>query len=245
VDQVAWLSIVVPALDEAQNLERLLPELQALAPRVEVVVADGGSRDGTTSVVSRFPSVRLVTSDRGRARQMNAGAAASSGAVLLFLHADTRPPAGFEAAIARALEDPSVAAGRFDVRFDRETSAFKVIAGLMNLRSRLTSIFTGDQAIFVRRSVFERLGGYADMPLMEDVELSHRLKRCGRLACLRRPVITSARKWERDGVARTIALMWLLRFLYVCGVSPGRLHRWYYPELSRSESPATARARRP
>jgi rSAM/selenodomain-associated transferase 2 len=187
--------------------------------------------------------VRLVTSERGRARQMNAGAAAASGAIVLFLHADTRLPAGFEAAIIHALEDPSVVAGRFDVGFDNPGLAFGMIAGLMNLRSRLTGIFTGDQAIFVRRSVFEALGGYADLPLMEDVELSRRLKRCGRLACLRERVTTSARRWQRDGVARTIGLMWLLRFLYSGGVSPERLHRWYYPELARPEPSAARRPR--
>src|SRR5262249_9896303 len=127
-----------------------------------------------------------------------------------------------------ALGDPRVVAGRFDVRFDNPGPAFRMIAALMNLRSRLSGIATGDQAIFVRRAVFEALGGYAEIPLMEDVELTRRLKRAGRLAALRLRVTTAARKWERDGVVRTILLMWALRFLYAVGVSPARLHRWYY-----------------
>jgi rSAM/selenodomain-associated transferase 2 len=239
------LSIVVPALDEARNLERLLPELRSLAPAAEVIVADGGSGDDTEAVVQRAPGARLVTSARGRALQMNAGAAAASGDVLLFLHADTRLPAGFEGAIARALGDLRVVGGRFDVVLDNPRWPFRMVAALMNLRSRLSGIFTGDQAIFVRRAAFEALGGYAAIPLMEDIELTRRLRRLGRVACLRQRVRTSARKWERDGVARTILLMWTLRFLYFCGVSPERLHRWYYPELAaRGAETAAGRPRR-
>jgi rSAM/selenodomain-associated transferase 2 len=159
---------------------------------------------------------------------MNAGARHARGAVLLFLHADTRLPAGALRAITTALLDPRVIAGRFDVWFDSPRPIFRVIAFLMNLRSRLTGISTGDQAIFVRRDVFEIMGGYPDQLLMEDVELCRRLRRRGRLAPLRLRVATSARKWEREGVLRTIVLMWTLRFLYTIGVSPARLHRWYY-----------------
>ena len=225
------LSLVVPVLDEERNLERLLPELGALAPGAEVIVVDGGSRDDGAAVVAHHPRVRWLAGPRGRALQMNAGAAAAAGEVLLFLHADTRLPPGFDAAIAASLADPSVVGGRFDVRLDNPGAAFRMIATMMNLRSRLSGIFTGDQAIFVRRATFESLGGYSEIPLMEDIELSRRLKRRGRLACLRARVTTSARKWERDGVLRTIVLMWTLRVLYAIGVSPARLHRWYYPSL--------------
>ena len=235
------LSIVVPVLDEARNLERLLPALRDLAPGAEVLVVDGGSRDDTEAVVACWPAARFVPSERGRAAQMNAGAAHAAGEVLLFLHADTRLPAAFAEAIGRALGDQRVVGGRFDVRFDNPAWPFRMIAALMNARSRLSGIFTGDQAIFVRRTAFEALGGYAPIPLMEDIELTRRLRRLGRVACLRRYVTTSARKWERDGVARTIGLMWALRFLYFCGVSPGRLHRWYYPALTAPrESPASS-----
>jgi rSAM/selenodomain-associated transferase 2 len=239
------LSIVVPVLDEGANLEALLPELRRLCPGAEVVVADGGSRDGGPEVVRRFPGVRLARGPRGRARQMNAGATAATGDVLLFLHADTRLPAGAAAAIERALADPAVAYGRFDVRFDRPGRAYRTIAALMNHRSRLTGICTGDQALFVRRATFEALGGYPDIPLMEDVELTRRLKRRGRVAALRSVVTTSARKWEREGVARTVVLMWALRLAYACGVAPARLHRWYYRAPAAAEPAAGPGAQRP
>jgi rSAM/selenodomain-associated transferase 2 len=222
------LSIVVPVLDEARHLPALLGALAPECADVELVVADGGSRDGSADVAARTPRVRLVRSARGRARQMNAGAAAATGDVLLFLHADTRLPEGAAEAVRRALDAPGVVYGRFDVCFDNPAAVFRLIAGLMNLRSRLTGICTGDQAIFVRRATFARLGGYPEIPLMEDVELTRRLKRAGRRASLRLRVTTSARRWERNGVARTIVLMWTLRWLYFCGVDPARLHRWYY-----------------
>jgi rSAM/selenodomain-associated transferase 2 len=222
------LTIIIPALNEAKNLARLLPHLQAVCPQAEVIVADGGSRDDTQGVVRRFPRARLIPSERGRARQMNAGTRAARGDVLLFLHADTLLPPGTQAAISEALAAPEVVYGRFDVRFDNPRPIFRTIAAMMNLRSRLSGIFTGDQAIFVRRQLFEVLGGYPEIPLMEDVELSRLLKRKGRRACLRLEVRTSARKWETDGILRTILLMWTLRFLYFVGVNPHRLHTWYY-----------------
>jgi rSAM/selenodomain-associated transferase 2 len=159
---------------------------------------------------------------------MNAGARAAGGDTLLFLHADTWLPDGATAAIARALAEPGVVGGRFDVRLDSPRPMLRMVASLMNARSRLSGICTGDQGIFVRRADFEAVGGYPDIPLMEDIELSRRLKRRGRLGALRLRVTTSARKWEREGPLRTIGLMWALRFLHFCGVSPERLHRWYY-----------------
>jgi rSAM/selenodomain-associated transferase 2 len=189
---------------------------------------DGSSTDATAAIAARFPQVRLLASPRGRARQMNAGARAARGDVLLFLHADTLLPDDALAAVEAAVGDPGVVAGRFDVRFDNPRPVFRMIAWFMNQRSRWSGISTGDQAIFVRREVFEALGGYPDMALMEDVELCRRLKRRGRLAALRLRVTTSARKWEREGAVRTILLMWALRLLHMAGVPPARLHRWYY-----------------
>jgi rSAM/selenodomain-associated transferase 2 len=200
----------------------------AREPDAEVLVVDGGSVDDSRAVAARVPSVRWLSVAPGRARQMNAGAGAARGDVLLFLHADTSLPDGAGAAIVAALRDPAVVGGRFDVRLDSRRPLLGVVAWLMNWRSRLTDICTGDQGIFVRRSVFDALGGYPDIPLMEDVELTRRLKRRGRLAALRLRVATSARKWEREGVVRTIVLMWSLRLLYALGVSPARLHDWYY-----------------
>ncbi len=222
------LAIVIPALNEAANLSRLLPDLARGCPGADIVVVDGGSGDDTAAVVARRPGPRLLESARGRAVQMNHGARATGGDTLLFLHADTRLPAGAAPAIEQALAEPGVVGGRFDVRFDNERPLFRVIAWLMNTRSRASGICTGDQAIFVRRADFEAVGGYPDIPLMEDVELSRRLKRRGNLRALRLRVTTSARKWEREGPLRTIGLMWALRFLHFCGVAPTRLHRWYY-----------------
>jgi len=225
------LSIIIPVLNESQHLTVLLPALLRACPGAEVIVADGGSTDDTRAVVARQPAARLVEGARGRARQMNAGAAVARGDVLLFLHADTWLPGGAPLAISVALRDPAVVYGRFDVRFDNPRWPFRLIACLMNARSRLSGICTGDQAIFVRRQAFDRLGGFPDIPLMEDVAFARRLKRAGRLAGLRTRVTTAARKWEREGILRTILLMWALRFLYFVGVSPARLHAWYYPAL--------------
>ena len=222
------ISIVIPTLNEAANLERLLPDLRARFPGAEVILVDGGSDDATAQVATRAPDVHLLERPRGRASQMNAGARAARGDVLLFLHADTRLPGGALEAVAAALDDPGVIGGRFDVRFDSPRPIFRLIAFSMNLRSRLTGISTGDQAIFVCREPFDALGGYADVPLMEDVELCRRLKRRGQMIALRLRVTTSARKWEREGAIRTILLMWALRFFYMAGVPPARLHRWYY-----------------
>ena len=222
------LAIVIPALNEAANLSRLLPDLARGCPGADIVVVDGGSGDDTAAVVARLPGPRLLESARGRAVQMNHGARAAGGDTLLFLHADTRLPDGAARAIEQALAEPGVVGGRFDVRFDNERPLFRVIAWFMNTRSRASGICTGDQAIFVRRADFEAVGGYPDIPLMEDIELSRRLKRRGRLRALRLRVTTSARKWEREGPLRTIGLMWALRFLHFCGVAPTRLHRWYY-----------------
>lgn len=192
------------------------------------MVVDGGSRDGTIEIARRVPDVTALVSAGGRAVQMNAGARAAHGRVLLFLHADTWLPDGALAAVEDALADPAVVGGRFDVRFDSPRPVLSMIAFFMNLRSRASGISTGDQAIFVRRDVFDGLGGFAEIPLMEDVELTKRLKRRGRVVALRARVTTAARKWQREGALRTMALMWALRFLYACGVKPARLHRWYY-----------------
>lgn len=222
------LAIVIPALNEAANLSRLLPDLARGCPGADIVVVDGGSGDDTAAVVARLPGPRLLESARGRAVQMNHGARAAGGDTLLFLHADTRLPDGAARAIEQTLAEPGVVGGRFDVRFDNERPLYRIIAWFMNTRSRASGICTGDQAIFVRRADFEAVGGYPDIPLMEDIELSRRLKRRGRLRALRLRVTTSARKWEREGPLRTIGLMWALRFLHFCGVAPARLHRWYY-----------------
>jgi len=221
----SMLSVIVPTLDEAEALPAALAA--ARQPGVtEIIVVDGGSRDGTLAL-ARTLADRVLETARGRARQMNAGAAVARGDVLLFLHADTRLPAGYAQAVARALADPRVVGGRFDVRLDATGLAYRVVGRLISVRSRVTRVATGDQAIFIRRAVFARLGGYPAVPLMEDVALSRALKRAGRVACLGETVVTSARRWQRHGVARTVLLMWALRAAYYAGVSPARLARIY------------------
>ena len=194
---------------------------------------DGGSRDRTVSIAQSqlqglsLQPARVMTAEQGRARQMNAGARDTQSDVLLFLHADTLLPTEARHEIDRALANPQYVGGRFDVRFEEDRGWAWLISRLMNWRSRWSGIATGDQAIFVRRSVFHDLGGFAEVPLMEDVELTHRLKRAGTLAALRTKVTTSFRRWEQRGALRTILHMWLLRFLYGIGVPPHTLHQWY------------------
>jgi len=217
----AKLSIIVPTLDEARDIVERLEALQRLrALGHEVIVADGGSRDGTPDL-ARPLADRVVLAPRGRASQMNAAARQASGSALLFLHADTRLPPEADSAVRAALAARTW--GRFDVRIEARHPLLRVVALMMNLRSRLTGIATGDQAIFVRRDTFEALGGYAEIPLMEDVELTRRLRRAGRPACLRARVSTSGRRWESRGVLRTIVLMWRLRLAYFFGADPARL----------------------
>jgi rSAM/selenodomain-associated transferase 2 len=219
------VSVIIPTLDEAAVLAATLE--QARQPGVrEIIVVDGGSVDQTPAIGARSAD-RVLSAPRGRAAQMNAGAACARGDVLLFLHADTLVPAGFAEAIIAACRDPAVVGGRFDVDLEPSSPLIRLTGALMNHRSRLTGISTGDQAIFIRREVFAQLGGYADVPLMEDIDLSRRMKRAGRIACLRQRVTTSARRWLCDGVVHTILRMWTLRFLYFAGVPPETLARFY------------------
>jgi rSAM/selenodomain-associated transferase 2 len=221
------LSIIVPMLNEAPALPHLLEHLLPLRQSsVEVVFVDGGSEDGGVAIAAcaGFPVVRA---ERGRARQMNAGAAAASGDVLLFLHADTRLPDGAIQFIDAALADGRHVWGRFDVRFDLRTWTMDATAFLMNLRSRLSGIATGDQALFMTRAAFDAVGGFPDQPLMEDVEITSRLRRRSRPACIHRPVLTSARRWQSRGPWRTILLMWRLRLAYWLGASPADLQKQY------------------
>jgi len=220
------LSIVMPALNEAAGIAPLLMALQPLRARgVEIVLADGGSTDGTVQQAAPWVDA-VVAPGRGRAVQMNAGAAAASADRLLFLHADTRLPPLADVQVLQALAG-GACWGRFDVRIDGRPPMLRVVAALMNLRSRLSGIATGDQAIFVSRAAFVQVGGYPVQPLMEDIELSRRLKRLGRPACLRTQVCTSGRRWEQRGVWRTIFLMWRLRWRYWRGEPAAQLAQAY------------------
>jgi rSAM/selenodomain-associated transferase 2 len=220
------LSLIVPVLDEAAGIAAAL---QALAPLRadghEVIVVDGGSRDATPALAAPQADA-VLTSPRGRARQMNAGAEAAHGDVLLFLHADTALPDGAAAAVRAALQG-GARWGRFDVNIGGRSALFPLIAALMNARSRLTGIATGDQAIFVEATLFRQIGGYAELPLMEDIELSRRLRAASPPVCLRERVLTSGRRWEQRGVVRTVLLMWRLRWRYWCGTPAEQLAQAY------------------
>ncbi|MDO9075768.1 MAG: TIGR04283 family arsenosugar biosynthesis glycosyltransferase [Rubrivivax sp.] len=220
------LSIVVPVLNEAVGIAATLQALAPLRARGhEVIVVDGGSSDATAQLAAPLAD-RLVFAERGRAAQMNAGAALAQGDWLLFLHADTRLPAGAEPALHRVAQAGAFW-GRFDVQIEGRSAWLPLIAMLMNWRSRLTGIATGDQALFVQTALFHRLGGYAALPLMEDVELSRRLRAMELPACLRERVLTSGRRWENRGVWRTIVLMWWLRWRYWRGTPAEELARAY------------------
>jgi rSAM/selenodomain-associated transferase 2 len=219
------ISAIIPVLNEENSIASVLRALKHLGAD-QVIVVDGGSTDRTREICEQA-EVDLLVSPRGRARQMNQGARNATGEVLLFLHADTRLPASGLEDVRSALRDSRTMGGRFDVRLDDDRRIFKIIGNMINLRSRLTKMATGDQAIFVRREVFEKLGGFPDLPLMEDIAFSRMLKKRGRIACLRSRVVTSARRWETGGVWRTIFKMWILRLLYLAKVSPFRLKRFY------------------
>lgn len=216
------LCVVVPVLNEAETLATRLHDLQPLRQRgARVVVVDGGSEDDTLAIARAHADVALLA-PRGRAAQMNAGAAACPADVLLFLHADTCLPEHADALVRHATLGPH-AWGRFDVRIDSTRPMLRVVESLMNRRSRWTGIATGDQAMFVRYELFCAVGGFRDIPLMEDIALSRVLKRHGPPACLRERVTTSARRWEQRGVWRTILLMWRLRAAYSLGADPVQL----------------------
>jgi rSAM/selenodomain-associated transferase 2 len=221
------LSIIIPVLDEADNI---VPVLGALAPLrsrgAEIIVVDGGSRDDTVALATPRAD-RVVVSARGRAVQMNAGAASASGTVLLFLHADTRLPADADRLIRDGLARSGRAWGRFDVTIEGRHPLLPVIAAAMNTRSRLTGITTGDQAMFVTREAFAAVGGFPAIALMEDITLARYLKRISRPVSLRARVTTSGRRWESRGVVHTVFLMWRLRLMYFFGARPDVLARRY------------------
>jgi len=220
------LSIIMPTLDESAGIEVALTSLARCRGRgAEVIVVDGGSRDDTRSRARPLADSVLVA-ERGRATQMNAGRAVARGDVLLFLHADTYLPDGADTLILDGLARSGRAWGRFDMRFDRR-GMLSLIAFMMNLRSRLTGVATGDQALFVTRTAFDLVGGYPPIALMEDVALSVRLKRISPPLCVRARITTSGRRWQRHGTLRTILLMWQLRLAYFFGADPTQLARRY------------------
>ena len=224
---LSQLSIIVPTLNEEATIAQTLGHLTVFRKQgAEVIVVDGGSFDATVEKALGTADL-LLCAPRGRASQMNAGAHMARGALLLFLHADSLLPQDADQALRSFLNAPEQIWGRFDVRITGRHWLLAIIARMMNLRSRLTGIATGDQAIFVRKAAFDAIGGFPDIPLMEDIELSRRLKRLSRPICLRQQAATSGRRWEKHGIVRTILLMWRLRFDYWRGVDPKELARRY------------------
>ncbi len=222
------IAIILPVLNEEAQIAAHLKTLQAWrGPDCELIIADGGSADQTVALAQPLAD-RVIVAPKGRAAQMNAGAAVAQSEILWFLHADSLPPAEAITLIQAALTDPNRHWGRFDVRLSGAHPVLRMVETLMNLRSRLTGIATGDQGIFVRRKRFEQVGGYPPIALMEDIALSRLLQRRSPPVCLRPRLITSSRRWERDGVFRTILLMWRLRLAYFLGANPDQLARIYY-----------------
>ena len=225
------LSIVIPVLNDADALQRVLRDLRdALGERfleADVLVVDGGSHD-TSSAVARDGGARVLAAERGRATQLAAGVANAAAAWIWMLHADSRVDARAIDALWRVVATDAPAWGRFDVRLSGRGVLLRLVAWSMNVRSRITGIATGDQGIFVHRALLDRVGGVPQQALMEDVELSARLRRIARPVCLRAAIVTSSRRWQTRGIVRTIALMWWLRALYALGVAPARLERIYY-----------------
>lgn len=223
------ISIVIPVLNDLAQLRKNLPFLLANdMERVELIIVDGGSDDGTASFIETLdiPNLRFVRAAKGRARQMNAGAKLASGTLLLFLHIDSRLPHGGLSTLRR--QASTECWGRFDVRLDDGHPAFRVIEWFINHRSRLSSIATGDQGLFVSKHTFDLIGGFPDQALMEDVELCKTLKSWKKPLNLNLRIVTSARKWKKEGIVRTVLLMWSLRFHYMLGASPAKLAERYY-----------------
>ncbi|MCG6863378.1 MAG: TIGR04283 family arsenosugar biosynthesis glycosyltransferase [Chromatiaceae bacterium] len=226
------ISVVIPCLNEAAICVERLDALQPLRwDGHELILVDGGS-DDQTPMFSRSLVDLVLASPPGRAAQMNHGAGVATGEVLWFLHLDSQPPAdAFSQLLREAIDGPGW--GRFDIRLSGGRPVFRLIEGMMNLRSCLTGMVTGDQGMFVRRDLFERVGGFPPIALMEDLAISKRLKRIARPACVHARMVTSSRRWERNGVWRTITLMWFLRSAYHLGINPDRLARLYYPCASQ------------
>ncbi len=220
-------SIIIPTLNESSNLrsalQHLLDSIEYLS-EVEIIISDGGSSDDSMQLAAQYPVI-LINTAKGRACQMNAGAEHSTGEWLVFLHADTRLPDSWMSLI----ESSDTLWGRFDIRLSGSHWMLRIVEKAINLRSRKTSIATGDQALFFQRDFFNQLGGFPNIPLMEDIAISNTARKITTPACIRQAAITSSRRWEQKGILRTILLMWMLRLAYWLGIKPGTLHRIYYP----------------
>jgi rSAM/selenodomain-associated transferase 2 len=227
------ISVIIPVLNEAATIQETLARLQD-ASEVEVIIVDGGSRDETVALAKHFSetfaqslSVKVIFAASGRANQMNAGAAVATGDILLFLHADTHLPTQFETLVRQALQNPGTIAGAFELRIDAPLQGRQLVEKMVNMRSRFLSMPYGDQAIFLKAASFHNLGGFPDLPIMEDFELMLRLRRQGRIIILAAPVLTSGRRWQKLGVVKTTLINQLIIAGYFLGIPPAQLLRWY------------------
>ncbi|WP_341529246.1 TIGR04283 family arsenosugar biosynthesis glycosyltransferase [Nostoc sp. UHCC 0302] len=222
------ISIIIPTLNEARNIKEAITTTQP-STNIEVIVVDGGSQDSTVEIVQSL-GIKIISSSPGRAAQMNAGAVAASGYILLFLHADTRLPTGFDVMIRTAIQKPSIVAGAFKLRIDASLLSLRWVELGVNWRSQFCQMPYGDQAIFLTKQVFQQVGGFPDLPIMEDFELIRRLRRTGRIVILPVAVVTSARRWLQKGVLKTTLLNQIVITAYLLGVSPQRIRSWYRRE---------------
>ena len=222
------LSIIVPVFNEAKTIIASLDALQQFRKAGhEIILVDGGSTDNTVALSQNFVD-KVIKSDKGRAKQMNAGAREAQGDIFLFLHADTVLPKNIESLIVESLSYSKYVWGRFNVRLSGKNLAFRIIETFMNKRSCLTGIATGDQAIFIQKNMFREVNGFPDIPLMEDIEISKKLKHYSKAVCIKEKVITSSRRWEEHGILRTVLLMWSIRLGWFLGISAERLNKIYY-----------------
>jgi len=219
------ISIIIPVLNEANTINGVLARILG-ASNVEVIVVDGGSQDETVALAQSV-GVKVIAVTSGRASQMNAGAAVATGSILLFLHADTHLPPAFDTLVRQALQNTGAIAGAFELRIDAELWGIRVIEKMVNWRSRFLSLPYGDQAIFLKASIFKEIGGFPNLPIMEDFELMRYLKRYGKIAIAPAPVLTSGRRWQKLGVVRTTLINQLIIISYFLGVPPAKLARWY------------------
>jgi rSAM/selenodomain-associated transferase 2 len=226
------ISIIIPVLNEATTIEATLTILQD-TPNIEVIVVDGGSRDQTLTIVNFFSkrltslSIKIISTNAGRSHQMNAGAAIAKGDILLFLHGDTYLPPKFNLLLLEALQDAVTIAGAFELQINAQLPGLRLVEKMVNMRSRFFSLPYGDQAIFMKKSVFEEIGGFPNLPIMEDFELMLALRKLGKIVIISAPVITSGRRWQKLGVVKTTLLNQLIIAGYFIGISPNLLVLWY------------------
>ncbi|MBC6432110.1 glycosyltransferase [Nostoc sp. HG1] len=222
------ISIIIPTLNEAENIKEAIATTQ-LNTNIEVIIVDGGSKDDTIKIAQSL-GVKVILSSPGRAVQMNTGAVAATGEILLFLHADTSLPTGFDDMVRTALQQPGTVAGAFKLRIDAPLLSLRWVELGVNLRSHFYQMPYGDQAIFLTKAVFQQIGNFPELPIMEDFELMRRLKRTGRIVIIPTPVVTSARRWLQKGVFKTTLLNQIVIIAYLLGVSPERIRCWYRRE---------------